>query len=164
MCGSFVNILHPSFWPSKHADNFTRNNNIKQTNTYRITVILKVETDTIANTSVSPIGQAGISVIMSVDAFRTDVIVFTRHVICFTSDWPINLRMRVTNWPNIFVDQGQFSDPDFISCTHQRENVQFADKNKYCVLGRPNKLIHRVVNYSEYIKDSISMTELIQRF
>ena len=29
-----------------------------------------------------------------------------------------------------FVDQGQLSDPDFISCTHQKENVQFA-KN-YC--------------------------------
>ena len=43
-----------------------------------------------------------------------------------TSDWPINLRMRVMNWPNIFVDKGQFSDPDFISGTHQRENVQFA--------------------------------------
>jgi uncharacterized membrane protein YkvI len=26
------------------------------------------------------------------------------------------------------VDQGQFSDPDFISGTHQREIVQFADK------------------------------------
>jgi hypothetical protein len=26
------------------------------------------------------------------------------------------------------VDQGQFSDPDFISDKHQRENVQFADK------------------------------------
>jgi hypothetical protein len=50
---------------------------------------------------------------------------------CFTSDWPINLRMRVTNWPNIFVDQGQFSDLDFISGTHQRENVQFADKQAY---------------------------------
>jgi hypothetical protein len=32
------------------------------------------------------------------------------------------------NWPNILVDQGQFSDPDFISGTYQRENVQFADK------------------------------------
>jgi hypothetical protein len=30
-------------------------------------------------------------------------------------------RMRVTNWPNIFVDQGLFGDPDFIS---SRENVQ----------------------------------------
>ena len=38
------------------------------------------------------------------------------------------LHMRVTNWPNIFVDQGEFSDPDFISGTNQRENVQFADK------------------------------------
>jgi hypothetical protein len=36
------------------------------------------------------------------------------------------LHMRVTDWPNIFVDQGQFSDPDFISSTHQRENVQLA--------------------------------------
>ena len=27
----------------------------------------------------------------------------TVHKYCiFTSDWPINLRMRVTNWPNIF--------------------------------------------------------------
>jgi hypothetical protein len=39
--------------------------------------------------------------------------------------------MRVTNWPYIFVDQGQFSDPDFISGTHQKENVQFADELKY---------------------------------
>ena len=29
-------------------------------------------------------------------------------------------------WPNIFVDQGQFSGPDFIRGT-QRENVQLAD-------------------------------------
>ena len=39
--------------------------------------------------------------------------------------------MQVANLPNIFVDQGQFSDPDFISGTHQRENVQFADKHVY---------------------------------
>ena len=38
---------------------------------------------------------------------------------------------RVTNWRNIFVDQGQFSDPDFISGTHQREKVQFADKSMF---------------------------------
>ena len=41
--------------------------------------------------------------------------------------------MRVTNWPNILVDQGPFSDPDFISGTHQSENVQFADKLSYQV-------------------------------
>jgi hypothetical protein len=29
------------------------------------------------------------------------------------------------------VDQGQFSDPDFTSGTHQRENVQFTDKLGY---------------------------------
>jgi hypothetical protein len=34
--------------------------------------------------------------------------------------------MRVTNWPNI---QGQFSDPDYIRCTHQRQNVQFVNKS-----------------------------------
>jgi hypothetical protein len=28
----------------------------------------------------------------------------------------------------ISLDQGQFSHPDFISGTHQRENVLFADK------------------------------------
>ena len=35
--------------------------------------------------------------------------------------------MRVTNRANILVDQAQFSDPDFTSGTHQRENVKFAD-------------------------------------
>ena len=37
------------------------------------------------------------------------------------------LRIQVTNRPNIFVNQGQYSEPEFISGTHQRENVQFAD-------------------------------------
>jgi len=65
---------------------------------------------------------------MSVEIFRTDIIVFIDDVIMgFTSDWLINLCMRVTNWPNIFVDQGQFIDPDFISGTHQRENFQLPD-------------------------------------
>jgi hypothetical protein len=48
--------------------------------------ILKVKTDIISNISASPIG-AGIFVIMSVKAFRTDVIVFIGEVImCFMSD------------------------------------------------------------------------------
>jgi hypothetical protein len=38
------------------------------------------------------------------------------------------LLMQVTNSPNVFVDQGQFSDPDFINATYIRENVQFANK------------------------------------
>ena len=57
---------------------------------YRITAILKVQTDIIANFSASQIGRARIFVIMSVEAFRTDVIVFISDVImCFMSDWPI---------------------------------------------------------------------------
>ena len=40
-----------------------------------------------ANISANPIGQAGIYVIISIEAFRTDVVVFIGDVImCFTSD------------------------------------------------------------------------------
>jgi hypothetical protein len=73
-------------------------------NLYRITVILKVETDIISDISASLIWRAGVFVIMSVKVLGTDVILFIGDVIiCFMSDWPINLRMRVTNWPNIKV-------------------------------------------------------------
>jgi hypothetical protein len=49
--------------------------------------ILKVETDIIAKISVSLEERAGIFVIMSVRAFRTDVIVVISDVVmCFTSD------------------------------------------------------------------------------
>ena len=66
---------------------------------------------------------------MSVDTFKTDVTLFIGDVVmCLTSDWLILFSMLVTNWANIFVGQGQFSDSDFISGTHLRENVQFADK------------------------------------
>ena len=102
---------------------------------YRITAILKVETNIIANISASPIVRARIYVMMSVEAFRTDVIVFISDVImCFTSDWPINLCTRVKNWPNIFVNQSQFSDSDFVNGIHQRENVQFTDKETFFVM------------------------------
>jgi hypothetical protein len=97
-----------------------------------ITAVLKVETDLSLVSQSSLKGRAVIFVIMFVETFRADIIVFIGDIImCFTSDWQINLRMRVTNWPNIFVDQGQFSDSDFISGTHQRENVQIADKCFY---------------------------------
>jgi hypothetical protein len=90
---------------------------------YRITTILKVETDIIPNISASLI--AGIFVIMSVEAFSTGVILFINDVImCFMSDWPIDLHMRVTNWPDIFVDQGRFSDPDFIRRHTSQGNCQ----------------------------------------
>ena len=60
-----------------------------------------------------------------------------RRKMCLMSHSPIIfimnisqfLCMRVTNWRNIFVDQGQFSDPDLtIRSIHQRKNVQFVDK------------------------------------
>jgi len=58
---------------------------------------LKVETDIIANICASPIGRAVIFVRMSVDTFRTDVIVFISDIVmCLTADWPINLCTRVT--------------------------------------------------------------------
>jgi hypothetical protein len=106
--------------------------------TYRITVVLKVKTDIIASITVSPIERAVILVIMDVEIFKTSFIVFISEVkMCSNiTVWPIIfnisqfLHMRVTNGPYIFVDQGQFSDLDFISRIYQRENVQFADKNK----------------------------------
>jgi hypothetical protein len=49
--------------------------------------ILKIETDIIGNNSASLIIRAGIFVIMFVEAFKTDVIVFFGDVImCFMSD------------------------------------------------------------------------------
>lgn len=50
-------------------------------------LILKIEKDNIANISASPIERAGIFVKMSVEALRTEVIVFylCRHM-CFSSD------------------------------------------------------------------------------
>jgi len=53
------------------------------TTIYRITAILKVETDIIANAA-SSIGGAGIFVVMSVKAFRTDIIGVV--IMCFMSD------------------------------------------------------------------------------
>ena len=56
-------------------------------NPHRITTILKVETDIIANIPASPIRRAGIFMIMSIEAFITDVIDFICDVImCFTSN------------------------------------------------------------------------------
>ena len=54
---------------------------------YRITAVLKVETDIIASIAASPIGQ--LLVIMSVDTFKTDVIVFIGNVI---RERPFNLK------------------------------------------------------------------------
>ena len=95
-----------------------------------IMAVLKVGLDIIVNISASTILWDWIFVIMSLETFRIDVIIFIADVIiCYTSNWPINLRMRVTNW---LVDQGQLSDLDFISGTHQREIIQFANKLHHC--------------------------------
>jgi hypothetical protein len=48
-------------------------------------------------------------------------------------------------WPNIFVDQGQFSGPDFIRGT-QRENIQLPDNMLLFVLF--------VLLYWNYSKDA----------
>ena len=97
---------------------------------YRIAAVLKVETDIIASIAASSTGWAVILVIMYVEIFKTGVIVFIGDVVTLTDNFQYQsqfLYMPVTNWPNIFVDQCQFSDPDFISGFHQRENVQYAD-------------------------------------
>jgi hypothetical protein len=53
--------------------------------------------------------------------------------------------MRVMNWSNIFVNQWQFSNPDFISGTHRRENVQFAEKCYLSVNLMCPQSIHGVI-------------------
>ena len=51
------------------------------------------------------------------------------------------LHMRARNWPNIFVDQGQFSDPDFISGTHQREKFTRNNPKNFAPLSAIEKNI-----------------------
>ena len=52
--------------------------------------VLKAETDIITTKAASLIGQAEILVIMFVEIFKTDVIVFICNIImCLTSHWPI---------------------------------------------------------------------------
>ena len=88
---------------------------------------------------------------MSVEAFRTDVIVF----------YVINLLMRVANWPNIFVDQDQLSYLDLISSTHQRENVQFADiilYYYYIFHGKGTGIISNYILKEEKLGPPISLS------
>jgi hypothetical protein len=48
--------------------------------------ILKIETDIIGNNSASLIIRAGIFVIMSVEAFKTDVVFIGDVIMCLKSD------------------------------------------------------------------------------
>ena len=55
---------------------------------------------------------------------------FVNHLLSVTSYCVLcqnDYKLVHANWPNIFVDQDQLSHPDFISSTHQRENVKFVD-------------------------------------
>ena len=103
---------------------------------------MKVETDIIISITTNLIGRAVILVIMyiffmSKSSKLTLLFYWWRQNVLdvtLTNNFQYQsqfLRMRVTNWSNIFVDQGQFSDLDFISVTHQRENVQFDDNLHY---------------------------------
>ena len=59
-------------------------------NKYRITTVLKVETDIISSIAASPIGWAMILVIIYVKIFKTGVVVFIGDVkICLSSHLPI---------------------------------------------------------------------------
>ena len=72
---------------------------------YRITTVMKVETDIITNITVSLIGRAVLLVIMYVEIFKTDVIIFIGNVImCLTSHW----LMIFCIWSR-FVDTGHIS-------------------------------------------------------
>jgi hypothetical protein len=96
---------------------------------YRITAVLKVEVDIIARTSCD-------NVFWDLQNWHYCCCRWSKIVFDFklTDNFQYQnqfLHMWVTNSHNIFVDQGQFSNPDFISGTHQRENVQFANKYIY---------------------------------
>ena len=79
-------------------------------NKYRISAVLKVETDIITSIVASPKGQTVILVIMYVEIFKTGIIVYIGDVkMCLTSHYLIIfnisqfLHMRVTNRPNILL-------------------------------------------------------------
>jgi hypothetical protein len=64
--------------------------NLRQNNEYIITVAMKVETDIIVSKVASPI-----LVIMYVEAFKIDVIVFIGYVILYlTLLWPVILQYQ----------------------------------------------------------------------
>jgi hypothetical protein len=55
---------------------------------------------------------------------------------CFASDWQKNLRMRVTNWPNICVDHFQFSIQT-ISAAHIKGKMSNLPIDKLIILIKP---------------------------
>jgi hypothetical protein len=87
----------------------------------------------------NPNDRAVILVIMYVEIFITGLTVVIGDVkMCGSSHWLILFNIRFISFACelrteliFFVDQDQFSDLDFISDTHQRQNAQFADKAFY---------------------------------
>ena len=65
---------------------------------YRITAILKVETDIITCITVRLTGWAVILVIMYIKTFKTKVTVFISNIImCLTSHWQIIFKIRISS-------------------------------------------------------------------
>jgi hypothetical protein len=125
---------------------------LENSDIYRITAILKVETDIIASIAATSRGLAVMLVIIYVVNFITGAIVFIGDIwnvvdITLTDNVQYQSVLAHANyeWPNIFVDQGQFSGPDFIRGT-QRENIQLPDNMLLFVLF--------VLLYWNYSKDA----------
>ena len=71
---------------------------VKNSYTYRIMSVLKVETDIITSIVASLTGWAVILVIMYIKIFKTGVIGFICDVkMCLTSHWPIIFNIRVSS-------------------------------------------------------------------
>jgi len=63
---------------------------------YSIMTVMKVETDIIISIVASLIGRAVIAVILYVETFKTDDIIFISTVIiCLTLHWPMHFIIRV---------------------------------------------------------------------
>jgi hypothetical protein len=86
---------------------------------YRISAVVKVETDIIISMAASSLGWAVILVILFDKTFRTSLIVFIgNNLMCFTST--DNLQHR--SW---------FDDTENITRLDQRENITITDKSTY---------------------------------
>jgi TRAP-type C4-dicarboxylate transport system permease large subunit len=92
---------------------------------YGITSVMKVETDIIANISVSSIGWAVINIVQT---FKTNVIVIIDNIIiCFCGHTDRWLSISESHWPMI-VNISQSLDIDKYHYWNQKKNVYATDK------------------------------------
>jgi hypothetical protein len=90
-------------------------------NRYRIKAVLNVETDIIASITESLTERVVILVIIFVETFKTDIIIFIGNIIFFfMSHRPIYLQYK-----------SQFDDTENITLWGERKNVQITDNNIY---------------------------------